>query len=52
MSYRELLEMLRQDAEERRRYATEPPVSCEYDGEPLDETERGRHCRFCGRVYR
>ena len=51
MGYAELLEILRDQVREAERAEREPPRSCPEDGVPLDLTERGRHCRFCGRVF-
>lgn len=51
MGYRELLEIYRQESVEYERQLSEPPVACSNDGEPLEDTDRGLHCRFCGRIF-
>ena len=48
MSYQQLLDICREQNEEIRRAANEPPVACPEDGEPLQTIKSIRHCRFCG----
>lgn len=45
MSWQQYGEILRQNAEDALRFATEPPIACPNDGTPLDIMPNGvRHC--------
>ena len=49
MSWKQLIDIALEAAGERRAAASEPPVACPDDGEPLETTTTGQlHCQFCG----
>lgn len=51
MGFEQLVEIFREQVEERDRSRSEPLVDCPNDGEPLTDTGRELHCGFCGRTY-
>jgi hypothetical protein len=52
MGWEQLHDVVRQQREEVRQQHSEPPVSCTYDGTPLETNARGQlHCRFCGWIW-
>lgn len=52
MSWDQLLDVFKVDAEERSLQASQPPVACPNDGYPLEEGPAGTlHCPFDGWTY-
>jgi len=46
MSWEQLRNIAREEAEERRVRDTQPPAACPHDGEPLEELGGVRHCKW------
>lgn len=51
MAWEQLLDIWREDAEERRAERDRKLVDCPEDGTPLEEARGKLHCPFCGRCY-
>jgi hypothetical protein len=51
MSWEQLLGVYREARELRLEEEMRVPVACRYDGTPLEDTDRGLHCKYCGWVW-
>lgn len=52
MAWEQLLDILREAADEQRAEREQPPTACPHDGEPLQQGPRGElHCPFDGYVW-
>lgn len=52
MSWQQLIDIYNQAVDERRQAATEPPLACPNDGEPLEDAGDGvLHCPWDGWCY-